>query len=96
MPTVHLGNPAAVDPKSGAPLDPHPDGEHVTTSDIPDDRPLAAQILTVTHSGGAWAKHSDAPAPTWVESDSPELAAALSAAFGGIPIGRPAAAVQEG
>jgi hypothetical protein len=86
MPTVHLGNPAAVD--RGQPL-----GKQVTVAHIPDSYTLTEQVQTVAHDSGGpllglWRVHSTAAAPAWVESDSPELARALADHYG-CPIGRP-------
>lgn len=83
MTVVRLGNPAAVTAGSRVPL-----GEQVTSVSIPDSYTSDEKVQTVTHQDGVWAAHSDAPGPSWVESDDPELAAALAARYG-CPIGRP-------
>lgn len=82
MPTVYLGNPAALD--RGKPMD----GQRVTTAVIPEDYTAAEALAVVTHADGVWANHSSAGAPLWVESSDEELANALSKHYG-CPIGRP-------
>lgn len=89
MPIVQFGNSQAIDHSTQAPIA----GRQITTSHIDPCYPLDRAMLALTHDSpeyrGAWRAHSTAPRPDWVESDSPELAAALSAHFG-CPIGRPA------
>lgn len=89
MPSVLLGNPRPIGALPGH------EGEHVTEVDVPDSRSLDDAIRDVCHdepSGntGLWRAHSDASSPSWVESSSAELAAALAARFG-CPVGRPTA-----
>lgn len=90
MPSVQLGNPLPIF-NGVATSDP----DAVTVVHIPDSKSLADAVRDVAHvdpsgNNGLWGSHSGAPAPAWVESSSPELAAALAARFG-CPIGRPAA-----
>lgn len=86
MATVVLGNPSAI--FAGMPIP----GEQITTANIPDSDPLASKLRTITHgdqhTAGIWPTHSTAPAPSWVESDDPELAAAIAEHYG-CPVGRP-------
>ena len=83
MATVYLGNPTPV--FNGIPSD---DPEAITKVGIPDGRPLNSALRDIVHSDGLWTIHS-AGNPTWVESDTPELAEAIAKHFG-CPIGRPA------
>lgn len=83
MAVVRLGNPRAVVAGSRVPL-----GEQVTTVSIPDSYTLDEKLRTVMHADGVWPAHSEAPGPSWVESDDEELSAALAAHYG-CPIGRP-------
>ena len=82
MPTVILGNPAALD--GGRVLD----GKQITTVNIPTDYTPAECLATIADGDGVWRNHSGASAPEWVESDDPDLAEAISAHYG-CPIGRP-------
>ena len=84
MPTVRYGNPQTIDHRTGAAVA----GQQVTTSHIDPSYPLERAVLALTHADGAWAAHSAAAAPDWVESDDPELAEALAAHWG-CPIGCP-------
>lgn len=81
MPTVRLGNRAAID--RGQILD----GNRVTTVQILDENDLWTRMRTITHADGLWPSMSVHPA-AWVESDDPQLEAALSAHFG-CPVGMP-------
>ncbi len=83
MAVVRLGNPRAVASGSRVPL-----GEQVTTVSIPGGYTAAEQLRSIIHQDGVWAAHSEAPGPSWVESDDDELAAALAVHYG-CPIGRP-------
>jgi hypothetical protein len=87
MPCVSLGNPRPI--FNGIPVD---DPTAVTVARVPPDRSLAEAVADVVDSGGPntgfWPVHSAAPAPSWVESDDPDLAAALADHFG-CPVGRP-------
>lgn len=95
MPTVRLGNPQAIQHATGEPVE----GSQVTEADLPAQWSLAEQVRAVVHDDphfhGLWKAHSAAAAPSWVESDSPELAQALAAHYGS-PIGAPATDTQEG
>jgi len=81
MPTVRLGNKAALD--RGQVIE----GNQVTTMNVLDEDDLATRIRTITHADGLWPRMSSAP-PAWVECDDPELEAALAEQFG-CPVGRP-------
>lgn len=83
MITVHFGNPAPLD--AGRPYP----GPQITTALLPTSYTDAELFRTVTHRDGLWPAHSSASAPSWVESDHPELADVLAAHYG-CPIGRPA------
>lgn len=83
MATVYLGNPTPV--FNGIPSD---DPDAITKVSIPDGRSLSSALRDIVHSDGLWQIHS-AGNPTWVESDTPELAEAIAQHFG-CPIGRPA------
>jgi hypothetical protein len=95
MPAVRLGNSA---PKHQVPrlneageietVDEPLDGNRVTKTEIPDSYTRQAALRTVTHDDGFWKKHSYNAEPDWVESDDPELAAALGLIYG-CPVGRP-------
>lgn len=74
MPIVRLGNRAAVD--NGQVLD----GERVSTIVIPPEDSHDEQMRTIIHGDGLWARISAAP-PSWVESDDPDLEAALAEHF---------------
>lgn len=87
MPYVLLGNPdpTAAGAASGS----------VVEVDVPWSKSLTDAVADISadgegHLSGLWRQHSRAAAPLWLESDSPELAAALSAKWG-CPVGRPAA-----
>lgn len=83
MPIVRLGNPAALD--AGRPLD----GEQVTTVHLPDSWSDEQIYNGITDPGqGVWRVHSGASAPSWVDSDEPEVARTLSEHYA-CPIGRP-------
>lgn len=81
MPTVRLGNRAALD--RGQILS----GNRVTTVLIVDDDPLESRVRTVAHADGLWPTVSAAP-PVWVTCEDPDLQAALADAFG-CPVGQP-------
>lgn len=84
MAEVRLGNPRAVEAGSRVPL-----GEQILELSIPDGVYTdAEQMRNIIHQDGLWVAHSDAPGPSWVESDDPELAEALANHYG-CPIGRP-------
>ncbi|MGI5155806.1 hypothetical protein [Microbispora sp. CA-102843] len=76
--TVWLGNRRAVHGEDRQPLK----GKLVTTVVIPDGRTLLEAAQEITHSQGVWAAHSDAPAPAWVASTDPALAALLGQHYG--------------
>lgn len=85
MPTVHVGNP---DPIAAGTVP-----GCVTTFIIPESKSFADAISDVSFDDGgpntgAWLAHSRAKSPSWVESDSPELAEALAAKWD-CPVGRP-------
>lgn len=82
MPFFALGNPAALD--AGRQMD----GPQITEGHIADDRNPVQRFNTITALDGIWRNHSGASAPTWVESDDPDLADALSEHYG-CPVGRP-------
>lgn len=68
--------------------------DSITTVHLPEGKSLGDMVRDIGHvdgtgNHGLWGSHSAAPAPSWVESDDPQLAAAISARFG-CPIGRPA------
>jgi hypothetical protein len=56
------------------------------------DKTLDEAVRDVVHHepgfSGLWVLHSAAPAPSWVESDNPDLEQALADHYG-CPIGRP-------
>ena len=77
MPSVRLGNPRPVGALPGF------DGEHITEIDVPDSKSFEHAIRDICHDDGTantglWRAHSDAPAPSWVESSSPDLASCHS------------------
>ena len=86
MPSVFLGNPQPIG-----------DGATpgcVTEIDVPWSKSLEEAVRDISHddgtaNSGLWVAHSRAKSPSWVESDSPALAAALAAKWG-CPVGRPA------
>lgn len=82
MPTIHMGNPAALD--RGEPME----GERVTTAVIPEDYTATEALSAITAGDGVWANHSAASGPVWVESDDEDLAVAVSKYYG-CPVGRP-------
>lgn len=82
MPTVRLGNTAAVD------LGQLLDGNRVTTIHILDENGLESRMRTITHADGFWRAMSMRPA-AWVECDDPEIEDALAAHFN-CPVGEPA------
>ena len=82
MPTVTLGNSAALD--RGEPMT----GDRITTAVIPEEHTFAEMLASITAADGVWANHSRAAAPSWVESDNETLAAAVASHYG-CPIGRP-------
>jgi hypothetical protein len=82
MPVVSFGNPAGLD--GGRQID----GESVTTATLPDSWSTGQRFRGVTAVDGIWRNHSGASAPTWIESDDPDLADALSEHYG-CPVGRP-------
>jgi hypothetical protein len=84
--TVRLGNARAVAVQGDQQRIPL--GEQVTTASIPDSYTLDEKVRTISHADGLWAVHSDAPGPSWVESDDVDLLGALSQHYG-CPIGRP-------
>lgn len=88
MPVVRLGNHSPLDPKGQA-----VPGPLVTTVVFPVDEDLPTRMRTLTHADGLWVCHSAAPA-SWVESDDPELEAAISQHFN-CPIGRPTGEAQS-
>jgi hypothetical protein len=72
MPNVNLG---------------HASGESTFVA-IPEGQPLQVMVRTITHEDGVWPAHTTGGDPVWVESDTTELAQALSEHYG-CPIGRP-------
>lgn len=76
-------------------------GKQITTVHIPDDYSLFEGLQCITAGDGVWANHSisEDPAvpavPSWVESDSPALAAVLAENYN-CPIGRPGDWDEEG
>lgn len=82
MPFVRLGNPAALD--GGRVIE----GQQVTEVTIPDGYTSDQALATIRDGDGVWRNHSGASAPTWVESDDPDLAEAISTHYG-CPVGRP-------
>lgn len=81
MPTVRLGNTAALD--QGRLMD----GLRVTTFNIVDDDDTSTRLRTIAHADGLWPQLSMRPA-AWVEADDPELQAVLAEHFG-CPVGKP-------
>lgn len=74
MPTVLLGNPAALE--HGNPI-----GEQVTVHVIPDRDTHDERMRTLTHHReGVWIAIAD-ERPSWVASDDDELAAAIAAHY---------------
>lgn len=57
-----------------------PHGTWTVVGRIP-GHPVRMLVNDIMNPGGIWEYHSDAPGPTWVASDDPALAAALSAVF---------------
>jgi hypothetical protein len=89
MPVVRLGNPKALNHATGKAVK----GERITEAHLDPGKSLADQLRDITHDDGGphtglWASHSEADAPSWVVSDSPELEAALAAHYG-CPVGQP-------
>jgi len=76
MPSVRLGNPAALD--GGRVLE----GEQVTQAVLPDNWTSAQLFTAITAPDGVWRNHSGATAPTWVESEDTALAVELSTHYG--------------
>lgn len=74
MPTVRLGNHAALD--KGRVVE----GEQITTIHVPDVDPHEDRMRNITHNDGLWRSVASAP-PVWVECDDPELERALAAHF---------------
>lgn len=90
---VWLGNPQAVEvvperlPDGRPKLDdngrelkvrvPVPDAGWTVVDRIP-GHPVRMLVKDIMDPGGLWGYHSDAPGPTWVASDDPALAVALS------------------
>jgi hypothetical protein len=84
MPYVHLGNPSPLHSLRGevTPLDFEGD-EIVTESWQPPSYTIAESVHNLAHPvEGQWGSHSAARRPSWVWSDSRELAEALAAEFG--------------
>lgn len=84
MPTIWLGNHAAVDHIPTGEIDDRGepvrartpiDGKRYTIAEPPDGAPMAAIIADLT---AIWAHHSDAESPAWVASTDPELTWLLS------------------
>jgi hypothetical protein len=82
VPTLYLGNPFPI--FNGRPT---VDPTAITKVSVPADRPFATMVRDVVHEDGLWQAHS-AGQPSWVESDDPALAEAVSAHYG-CPVGRP-------
>jgi hypothetical protein len=85
MPMVWMGNPSAIHHPGGVP----------TTAYVPDTYTLSEQVHNLAHPAeGQWVAHSYSRRPSWVDSDSPELAQALADEFG-CPKGRPQSEVSK-
>jgi len=82
MPTVRLGNHAALDPDGNT-----VPGQQITTIHIPDTDPHEDRMRNITHRDGLWSRLAAEP-PAWVASDDPELEAALARHFD-CPAGEP-------
>lgn len=82
MPFVRLGNPAALD--AGRVIE----GQQVTEVNIPDEYTSDQALAAIRDGDGVWRNHSGASAPTWVESDDPDVAEAISTHYGCL-VGRP-------
>jgi hypothetical protein len=75
MPSVYLGNHAALDHKGEI-----VDGQQVTCIHIPEEDTHGEVFRTITHADGLWPKMAAEDAK-WVASDNERLARALSAHF---------------
>lgn len=84
MPTIWLGNHAAVDHIPTGEIDDRGepvrartpiDGKRYTIAEPPDGAPMAAIIADLT---AIWAHHSDAESPAWVASTDPTLTSVLA------------------
>ena len=85
MTTVWLGNRKAVQvtkKDDGAEARKSLRGKRCTTVTPPDDAKLSEIFTAITAPGGVWGAHSDAPAPAWVASTNPQLAALLADHYG--------------
>jgi hypothetical protein len=95
VPIVLMGNTDAVHVDAGGNTVSLPGNLITKAMVLAVDDPVDQQAMTITAEvatgatmDGAWRSNSRAPAPAWVESDSPDLAQALASHYG-CPIGRP-------
>ena len=95
MPVIRLGNTAVREvvgaDADGTPIHRRYSGQSTCVITLPADDDgwtHDERVRTVAHTDGHWTAHSSAP-PAWVESDDPDLEAALADHFG-CPVGQPA------